>query len=132
MATTAIVQATVDAELKERASALLAEEGITVDDAVRMLLAQVVNQRGFPLEMRPLDPNIPGAPPWDDIGEGKRFASYDDWFRAEVEEALREADDPNTVWIPHEEVMRRTAERRAKWQAEIQRREKSLEDRLDR
>lgn len=30
---------------------------------------------------------------------------HDAWFRAEVEEGIREADDPNTVWIPHEEVM---------------------------
>jgi hypothetical protein len=32
-------------------------------------------------------------------------AAHDRWFRAQVEEALREADDPATVGIPHEEVM---------------------------
>ncbi|HXE06926.1 MAG TPA: hypothetical protein VN612_03440 [Acidobacteriaceae bacterium] len=50
--------------------------------------------------------------------------AYDAWFRSEVEEALREADDPNTVWIPQEEVERRSAERRAKWQTELERRRK--------
>ena len=32
---------------------------------------------------------------------------YDKWFRAEVEEGLRELDDPKIVLIPHEEVMDR-------------------------
>ncbi len=37
-------------------------------------------------------------------------AAHDRWFRSQVEEALREADDPATVTIPHEEV---TAEMKA-------------------
>ena len=31
-------------------------------------------------------------------------AAYDAWFREEVQMALDEADDPNTVWVSHEEV----------------------------
>jgi len=40
-------------------------------------------------------------------------AAYDKWFRDEVEQALKEADDPNTVWIPHEEVKASWAKKRA-------------------
>jgi predicted transcriptional regulator len=32
---------------------------------------------------------------------------HDAWFRAEVEQGLREAGDPNANRIPHEEVMRK-------------------------
>jgi hypothetical protein len=32
-------------------------------------------------------------------------AEYDAWVDAELEQALREADDPATKWIPHEQVM---------------------------
>ena len=32
-------------------------------------------------------------------------AAHDRWFRSQVEEALREVDDPATVVIPHEQVM---------------------------
>jgi hypothetical protein len=32
-------------------------------------------------------------------------AAHDRWFRAQLEEALREADEPKTVSIPHEQVM---------------------------
>ena len=38
MASTVVVQATVEATLKEQASAVLAEKGMTLEDAVRMLL----------------------------------------------------------------------------------------------
>ena len=43
---------------------------------------------------------------------------HDAWFRAEVEAAVREADDPNTVWVSNEEVKRRFALRRAEWAKE--------------
>ncbi|HZU91043.1 MAG TPA: hypothetical protein VE993_17460 [Stellaceae bacterium] len=34
-------------------------------------------------------------------------AEHDAWFRAEVEQSLKEADDPNVELIPHEEVVRK-------------------------
>jgi len=40
-------------------------------------------------------------------------AAHDAWFRAEVEQALREAEDPDTVFIPHEEVTARWVTKRA-------------------
>lgn len=40
----------------------------------------------------------------DFIDKQKKQREYDAWFLAEMEEGIREADDPNTVWIPHEEV----------------------------
>jgi hypothetical protein len=33
-------------------------------------------------------------------------ADHDKWFREQVEEALLEADKPDAVWIPHEEVVK--------------------------
>lgn len=40
----------------------------------------------------------------DYVERQKKDREYDAWFRAEVEAGLREADDPNTVWVTHEEV----------------------------
>jgi predicted transcriptional regulator len=34
-------------------------------------------------------------------------AEHEAWFREEVEQSLREADDPNVELIPHEEVVRK-------------------------
>lgn len=41
--------------------------------------------------------------------------AHDNWFRAQVEHALTEADDPATVWLSNEEVRAHSAARRAKW-----------------
>jgi DNA-damage-inducible protein J len=47
-------------------------------------------------------------------------SAYDAWFRAEVEEGLREADDPNTEWVSNEEVERQSALQRAEWLRQIE------------
>ena len=45
-------------------------------------------------------------------------AAHDAWFRSEVEQALREADEPTTtLWISQGEAKRQSARRREKWQA---------------
>lgn len=46
-------------------------------------------------------------------------AAYDKWFIAQVEEGIREADDPNTVFIPHEEVKKQFAAKREELQKRI-------------
>ncbi len=40
-------------------------------------------------------------------------AAHDKWFREQVEQALKEADDPNTEWVPHEVVKADMAKQRA-------------------
>ncbi len=49
----------------------------------------------------------------DAVEERQEAKEHDEWFRAEVRQALREADDPNAVWIPHEEVKARWLMRRS-------------------
>lgn len=45
--------------------------------------------------------------------------TYDEWFLRMVEEAIAEADSPDAVWIPHEEVEREWIQRRAELLASI-------------
>jgi len=40
-------------------------------------------------------------------------AAYDKWFRAEVEQGLKEADDPNTQWVSNEDAKKSWAKQRA-------------------
>ncbi|MBX5219427.1 hypothetical protein HJC04_03705 [Rhizobium sp. NLR8a] len=47
-------------------------------------------------------------------------AEYDKWFREQVEEAIREADDPDTVGIPHETVKKEMARERAELVARLE------------
>jgi DNA-damage-inducible protein J len=91
MASNALVQTRIDPEVKERAAAVLGEIGLTVSDAVRILLTRTAKEGALPFVLAP-------SP-----------AEHDAWFRAKVQEAI---DDPRPP-IPHAEVSAYFAERRA-------------------
>lgn len=40
------------------------------------------------------------------LSDTKEAVAHDKWFREQVQEALLEADKPDAVWIPHEEVVK--------------------------
>jgi DNA-damage-inducible protein J len=55
MASNALVQTRIDGKVKEEASAVLAAMGLTVSDAVRLMLTRVAHDKALPFE--PLIPN---------------------------------------------------------------------------
>jgi len=55
MATNQLVQARIDGAIKEEAAAVLAAMGLTVSDAVRLLLTKIAQEKALPFE--PLIPN---------------------------------------------------------------------------
>ncbi len=55
MAANALVQARIDGEVKEEAAAVLATMGLTISDAVRLLLTRVAREHALPFD--PLIPN---------------------------------------------------------------------------
>ena len=71
----------VDEELDREASQILAQIGFTVDDAVRLLLTQVVRNECLPFELH--IPNAETIAAIDELerGEGKEYTSLDDLFR---------------------------------------------------
>jgi DNA-damage-inducible protein J len=95
----ALVQTRIDPAVKERAAAVLGELGITVSDAVRILLTRTANEGALPFELT------------------QSTAEHDAWFRAKVQAAL---DDPRPA-IPDEEVAAYFAERRAAALKKVQR-----------
>ena len=82
-AQTSMLHVRVDDQLKADASEKLARVGLTVSDAVRILLTRVAKEGGLPAGLA-VDPQ-----------------AHDAWFRAKVQEAL--ADTRPTV--PHRQVM---------------------------
>lgn len=52
MAHSSMLHVRVDDEIKTQASEALASMGLTVSDAVRILLKRVVNDQAFPLELK--------------------------------------------------------------------------------
>ena len=91
MSANAIVQTRIDSNVKKRAAAVLEKLGITVSDAVRILLTRTANEGALPFALT------------------NDSAAYDAWFRAKVHEAL---NDPRPG-IPHEKVAAHFAKRRA-------------------
>ena len=89
MAANALVQTRIDPAVKAKAAAVLSELGITVSDAVRILLTRTANEGSFPL--------------------AASSPAHDAWFRAKVQEAL---DDPRSP-VSNDEVRARFTARRA-------------------
>jgi DNA-damage-inducible protein J len=55
MAANALVQTRISGSVKEEASAVLATMGLTISDAVRLMLTRVAHDKSLPFE--PLTPN---------------------------------------------------------------------------
>ena len=80
---TSMLHVRVDDDLKAVASETLAGVGLTISDAVRILLTRVAKEGGLPAGLAS-DPE-----------------AYDRWFRAKVGEALADTRPP----VPHQQVM---------------------------
>jgi DNA-damage-inducible protein J len=91
MTANALVQTRIEADVRDRASAVLEDMGLTVSDAVRILLTRIANEGALPLEL---------------IGGSDE---HDAWFRAKVLRALEDTEPG----IPHEQIEAEAAERRA-------------------
>lgn len=82
-----MIQVRVDERVRARATEALAAMGLTVADAVRVLLIRVATERALPFEVRA--PNVGPRP----VGPRKR---PEDLTRLDVEGALQAADDNKT------------------------------------
>ncbi len=80
MATT-MVHIRVDQKIKKKAAKTLAAMGISVSDAVRMLLVRVAAERALPFDVKVPNATTVKAMKALDRGEGKRYKSTDDLFR---------------------------------------------------
>jgi DNA-damage-inducible protein J len=72
MAAKALVQTRIDADVKERATVVLENMGLTVSDAVRILLTRTAKEGALPMELL------------------TNSEAHDAWFRAKVREALED------------------------------------------
>nr|AFR44412.1 antitoxin protein [uncultured bacterium] len=78
MAANQLVQTRIDGAIKEEAAAVLAAMGLTVSDAVRLLLTKVAQDKALPFE--PLIPNATTIEAMKEARKGKlpRFATVND------------------------------------------------------
>jgi DNA-damage-inducible protein J len=53
MATNAVVRSRIDAEVRDRAAEVLGGMGLTVSDAIRIVLTRVANENELPFDLKP-------------------------------------------------------------------------------
>lgn len=75
MAVAEIVRARIDADLKKEASAVLAGMGLSVSDAIRMLLVRIAAEKALPFEVRTPNNETQAAILAAQRGEVARFDS---------------------------------------------------------
>lgn len=72
---TTMVHVRVDEKMKKRAARTLAGMGLSVSDAVRMLLVRVAAEKALPFEVKVPNPTTVKAMRAADQGKGKRHRS---------------------------------------------------------
>ncbi len=75
MAIAEIVRARIDADLKKEASAVLAGMGLSLSDAIRMLLVRIAAEKALPFEVRAPNAETQAAILAAQRGEVARFDS---------------------------------------------------------
>lgn len=71
------VRARIDAKTKERATDALAAMGLSISDAIRLLMLRVADERRLPFEVKAPNAATRRAMAELEAGKGKRFASVE-------------------------------------------------------
>jgi DNA-damage-inducible protein J len=81
MAADTVVRARIDLATKERAAAALEAMGLSISDAIRLLMLRVADEQRLPFEVKV--PNAETARALDDFesGRGKRFKNEAGLFK---------------------------------------------------
>ena len=71
------VRARIDTATKERAAEALGAMGLSISDAIRLLMLRVADERRLPFEVKVPNATTRKAMAELEAGKGKRFASVD-------------------------------------------------------
>jgi DNA-damage-inducible protein J len=81
MATDTVVRARIDTATKAQATEALAAMGLSVSDAIRLLLVRVAADKELPFPVKVPNATTRKAMAELEQGKGKRFASTDELFK---------------------------------------------------
>ncbi len=81
MTTDTVVRARIDSDTKARATEALQAMGLSVSDAIRLLLLRVADEKRLPFAVQAPNPTTLGAMKELEDGKGKRFESAEELFR---------------------------------------------------
>ena len=72
------VRARIDTDTKERAADALEAMGLSISDAIRLLMLRIADERRMPFDVKAPNETTRKAIAELEAGKGKRFASVDD------------------------------------------------------
>lgn len=72
------VRARINTETKERAANALQEMGLSISDAIRLLMLRIADERRLPFDVKAPNTTTKKAIAELEAGKGKKFASVDD------------------------------------------------------
>ena len=72
------VRARIDTDTKERAAEALEAMGLSISDAIRLLMLRVADERRLPFDVKVPNATTRNAIAELEAGKGKRFSSVDD------------------------------------------------------
>ena len=81
MSTDTVVRARIDSDTKARATDALQAMGLSVSDAIRLLLLRVADEKRLPFEVKVPNAETLKAVRELEEGKGKRFSSAEELFR---------------------------------------------------
>lgn len=99
-----VIRSRIDSAIKLEAQSLLSKFGLSMSDAIRLFLHQVVMEKGLPFAVR-----LPE----------EAAKEHDRWFRLQVEAALKKADNPKADFTPHDSVHARWNRKRKELQSRV-------------
>ncbi|MCU7937278.1 MAG: type II toxin-antitoxin system RelB/DinJ family antitoxin [Candidatus Thiodiazotropha sp. (ex Dulcina madagascariensis)] len=81
MSADTVVRARIDRDTKERAAAALEAMGLSVSDAIRLLMLRIADEKRLPFAVQVPNKTTDKAIAELDKGHGKRFEDADDLFQ---------------------------------------------------
>ncbi len=80
MSANSVVRARIDSDTKARAAEALGAMGLTVSDAIRLMLLRVADEKRLPFAVKVPNATTVKAMKELEAGKGKRFADVDELF----------------------------------------------------
>jgi DNA-damage-inducible protein J len=81
MATDSIVRARIDSETKQRAADALSEMGLSISDAIRLLMLRIADEKRLPFDVKVPNAATKRAMAEIEQGKGKRSETAEELFK---------------------------------------------------
>ena len=85
------ISVNIDAEVKQKAQIILSEIGMDMTTAIDSFLRTLIREERIPFDLCTM--------------RAYRDALHLDYINAELDKSMLEAEDPDTEWLSHDEVM---------------------------